>query len=78
MNNIKIQINTIDKVKEFVKVINTFEGNVDIIQGRYVIDAKSIMGIFSLNLTEPLYLHLQNFNVADHNKILELVKEFLD
>ena len=50
MKSINIKLDTIDKVKEFVNKINTFDGDFDLVSARYVIDAKSIMGIFSLSL----------------------------
>ena len=45
MKSINIKLDTIDKVKEFVNKINTFDGDFDLVSARYVIDAKSIMGI---------------------------------
>ena len=46
MKTVKISLNSIDKVKTFVNVINRFDAEFDLVSGRYVIDAKSIMGIF--------------------------------
>ena len=54
MKSINIKLDTIDKVKEFVNKINTFDGDFDLVSARYVIDAKSIMGIFSLDISAPL------------------------
>ena len=51
MKSINIKLDTIDKVKEFVNKINTFDGDFDLVSARYVIDAKSIMGIFSLDIS---------------------------
>ena len=56
MKTIKISLNSIDKVKTFVNVINRFDAEFDLVSGRYVIDAKSIMGIFSLDLSSSLKL----------------------
>ena len=50
MKTVKISLNSIDKVKSFVNTISQFDSDFDLISGRYVIDAKSIMGIFSLDL----------------------------
>jgi phosphotransferase system HPr-like phosphotransfer protein len=58
MTSIKVSLNSIDKVKTFVNVINTFDGDFDLASDRYVIDAKSIMGIFSLDITNPLRLDI--------------------
>ncbi len=49
MKTVKVSLNSIDKVKTFVNDINRFDFDFDLVSGRYVIDAKSIMGIFSLD-----------------------------
>ena len=49
MKTVKISLNSIDKVKSFVNEITKFDYDFDLVSGRYVIDAKSIMGIFSLD-----------------------------
>ncbi|MBQ5917308.1 MAG: HPr family phosphocarrier protein [Lachnospiraceae bacterium] len=56
MKTIKICLNSIDKVKAFVNDITKFDTDFDLVSGRYVIDAKSIMGIFSLDLSKPIDL----------------------
>ena len=56
MVTVKISLNSIDKVKSFVNDLTKFDSDFDLVSGRYVIDAKSIMGIFSLDLTHPLDL----------------------
>ena len=48
MTTVSISLNSIEKVKSFVNEINKYECDYDLISGRYIIDAKSIMGIFSL------------------------------
>ena len=58
MNTVKINLNSIEKVKSFVNVITKHDADFDLISGRYVIDAKSIMGIFSLDLTKDLNLKI--------------------
>ena len=56
MKTVQISLNSIDKVKSFVNVITKFDNDFDLVSGRYVIDAKSIMGIFSLDLSKPIDL----------------------
>ncbi|CDD56638.1 HPr family phosphocarrier protein [[Bacteroides] pectinophilus] len=63
MKTIKISLNSIDKVKSFVNDITKFDSDFDLVSGRYVIDAKSIMGIFSLDLSKPIDLNIH----ADEN-----------
>nr|MCR5581102.1 HPr family phosphocarrier protein [Pseudobutyrivibrio sp.] len=56
MKTVQISLNSIDKVKSFVNTISQFDYDFDLVSGRYVIDAKSIMGIFSLDLSKPIDL----------------------
>ena len=58
MKTVKISLNSIDKVKAFVNEITKFDSDFDLVSGRYVIDAKSIMGIFSLDLSKPIDLNI--------------------
>ena len=58
MKTVKISLNSIDKVKAFVNEISKFDCDFDLVSGRYVIDAKSIMGIFSLDLSKPIALNI--------------------
>jgi phosphocarrier protein HPr len=58
MKTVKVSLNSIDKVKTFVNDINRFDFDFDLVSGRYVIDAKSIMGIFSLDLSKPIDLNI--------------------
>ena len=75
MKIVQISLNSIDKVKSFVNAITQFDYDFDLISGRYVIDAKSIMGIFSLDLSKPidLAIHVEN----DVDEILEALKPYL-
>ncbi|GFI28810.1 MAG: HPr family phosphocarrier protein [Lachnospiraceae bacterium] len=75
MKTVQISLNSIDKVKSFVNAITQFDYDFDLISGRYVIDAKSIMGIFSLDLSKPidLAIHVEN----DIDEILEALKPYL-
>ncbi len=58
MKTVKITLNSIEKVKSFVNMIVKFDCDFDLVSGRYVIDAKSIMGIFSLDLSKPIELNI--------------------
>ena len=58
MKTVQISLNSIDKVKSFVNDITKFNNAFDLVSGRYVIDAKSIMGIFSLDLSKPINLNI--------------------
>ena len=65
MTTVNISLDSIDKVKSFVSDITKFDSDFDLISGRYVIDAKSIMGIFSLDLSKPIELSIHSDNVID-------------
>ena len=65
MKSVKISLNSIDKVKAFVNEVTKFDSDFDLVSGRYVIDAKSIMGIFSLDLSKPIDLNIHNDAQAD-------------
>ena len=60
MKTVKISLNSIDKVKAFVNEVTKFDAEFDLVSGRYVIDAKSIMGIFSLDLSKDIDLNIHN------------------
>ncbi|MCL2399276.1 MAG: HPr family phosphocarrier protein [Defluviitaleaceae bacterium] len=74
MKSIKIYLDTIDKVKGFVNVVSVCDGDFDLSSGRYVVDAKSIMGIFSLDLSKTLTLNIHSEEVAD--RIIPQLKAF--
>ena len=66
MKTVQISLNSIDKVKAFVNTITKQDNDFDLVSGRYVIDAKSIMGIFSLDLSKPIDLNIHaDSNVDD-------------
>ena len=65
MKTVKISLNSIDKVKSFVNDLTKFDVDFDLVSGRYVIDAKSIMGIFSLDLSKPIDLNIHAENGID-------------
>ena len=54
MQTVIIMLNSINDVKAFVNTVNKYDFDVDLISGRYAIDAKSIMGIFSLDLSKEI------------------------
>ncbi len=58
MKTVQISLNSIEKVKSFVNDISKFDNDFDLVSGRYVIDAKSIMGIFSLDLSKSIDLNI--------------------
>lgn len=76
MKTVQISLNSIDKVKSFVNDITKFDYDFDLVSGRYVIDAKSIMGIFSLDLSKPidLNIHAEGSNLEN---VLEVLNPYI-
>ena len=74
MKTVQISLNSIDKVKSFVNDITKFDYDFDLVSGRYVIDAKSIMGIFSLDLSKPIDLNIHTEDGAE--EVLKVLKNY--
>ena len=70
-----ISLQAINDVKDFVNTVMLFNYDIDLVSGRYAVDAKSIMGIFSLDLSKPIDLNIH----ADDNveEIMEMLKPYL-
>ena len=75
MKSVQISLNSIEKVKSFVNDISKYDNDFDLVSGRYVIDAKSIMGIFSLDLSKPIVLNVH----ADENleEIMDMLSHYI-
>ena len=71
-----VSLNTIDRVKKFVNITSEFDCEIDVLQGRYIISGKSIMGIFSLNLTENVTVEIENDDENIINDFVKKMKEF--
>ena len=76
MKTVKISLNSIDKVKSFVNEITKYDYDFVLVSGRYVIDAKSIMGIFSLDLSKSIDLNI-HADDSEIDKILETLKPYI-
>ena len=70
---ITILLCSIDGVKDFVNMVSRIEGDVTISSGRYIIDAKSIMGIFSLDLSKMVTLEIEEWK----NEYMEILKPYV-
>ena len=75
MQTVQISLNSIDKVKAFVNTVAQFDYDFDLVSGRYVIDAKSIMGIFSLDLSKPIDLQIHSDDEAAD--VVAALKEYI-
>ena len=75
MKTVRVCLDSIDKVKGFDNDISRFNTDFDLISGRYVIDAKSIMGIFSLDLSKPIELTIHESDEID--EILKALQPYV-
>lgn len=75
MKTVQISLDSIDKVKSFVNDLTKFDDDFDLVSGRYVIDAKSIMGIFSLDLSKPINLNIHATDNMDN--ILKVLEPYI-
>ena len=74
MKTVQISLD-FDKARSFVNVVGKFDNDFDLVSGRYVIDAKSIMGILSLDLSKPLQLNIHTEDNID--AILEALEPYM-
>ncbi len=77
MKNVKIRLSSIQDVRTFVDAVTKHNIDVDLSSGRYVVDAKSIMGIFSLDLLNPITLSAHTDNEAEAAALLADLKAFI-
>ena len=73
MHTVQVNLNSVEKVRAFVNSVNTFDSEFDLVSGRFVIDAKYIMGILSLDLSKPITINIY----SDDDAIMESLKPFL-
>lgn len=74
MKSVNIKLSLAENVKTFVNVVNGYPYDMDLRAGRHVVDAKSILGIFSLDLSKPITLEIYSENCDD---LLREIKPFL-
>ncbi|NMB32755.1 MAG: HPr family phosphocarrier protein [Clostridium sp.] len=74
MKSFNVSLKSITDVKDFVNIVNKFDFDIDLTSGRYVVDAKSIMGIFSLDLSKPIKVDVHS---DDYSDFYEEVKNYI-
>ena len=75
MKEFTVVLGSINDVKNFVNVVTKYDYEIDLTSGRYVVDAKSIMGIFSLDLSKPIDLNIHS--ESDVDEILAKLAPFI-
>ena len=78
MKSIRISLQMASQVKKFVSIVQNYAFEIDLRCDRYVVDAKSILGIFSLDLSKPINveIHAGEKNAAECDKLIEELKQF--
>ena len=71
MTKATVSLQAIKDVKEFVNIVMRYDFDVDLVSGRYAVDAKSIMGIFSLDLSKPIQLNAHSDDADDFFKEID-------
>lgn len=72
-----LNLNTLSKVKEFTNEANKFNSDIDIIRDRYVIDAKSVLGIYTIDLTKSVTVKINSDDKAEIARFNEKMEKFL-
>lgn len=75
MKTFNILLSSINDIKSFVNIVYKYEFDVDLTSGRYVVDAKSIMGIFSLDLSKPIKVDIHADEEAE--PFIEEIKDYI-
>ena len=76
MKSFKLMLRSIDEVKTFVEAASSFPCEIDVVSGRYIIDAKSIMGLFSLDLAKPIQADIHGSD-SEIVRFEELIKQYI-
>lgn len=70
MREVQISLNSIEDVKQFVQILTAFDGDFELLSGKYIVDAKSILGLLSVDLSKPVKLRID----VEETKIEEVLK----
>ena len=75
MQEVQISLSSIDDVKQFVQTLTMFDGNFELISGKYIVDAKSILGLFSVDLSKPVILRI-DVEESKMKEVLEAIEAY--
>ena len=75
MREIQISLKSIDDVKQFVQTLTVFDGEFELISGKYIVDAKSILGLFSVDLSKPLNLRI-DVDDSKMNQVMKAIEKY--
>jgi hypothetical protein len=71
-----VLLNTLDKVKKFIEIVNLSDVTIDALSEKYIVDGKSILGLFSLNLMDPLKLKISG-KQSDIRDLVAEISEYM-
>ena len=74
---VTIVLKEYDKIKKFINEVVKFDSDVDLVKGSYTVDSKSIMGIFTVDLSEPVDVVIHSDNEEEVKRFNEVMKEFI-
>ncbi len=77
MQTVSILLPNLSAIRQFVSIVADYDFDIDLVSGRYRIDAKSLMGIFSLGVDRPLTLELRTEDTAAAHRLLQQLAPFL-
>lgn len=72
-DTVGVQFEAVCDIQEFIQIVKEFEGDMDMVQGRMTVDAKSILGICSLNMNERMFLHVHS---GDFEQLMSEIQKF--
>ena len=75
MKSVSLRLSLVENVNQFVNIVSRYPYEMDLRAGRHVVDAKSILGIFSLDLSRPITLEIYG---DDCEQLMEEIKPFID
>lgn len=75
MQEVQLSLGTIEKVKQFVKTLAKFDGDFELVSGKYIVNAKSILGLFSVDLSKPVLLRI-DVNDTKREDVLNAIEEY--
>lgn len=75
MQEVQISLSSIDEVKQFVQTLTMFDGDFELISGKYIVDAKSILGLFSVDLSKPVVLRI-DVEKTKMEEVLKAISEY--
>ena len=75
MKSVNLRLSLVENVNQFVNIVSRYPFEMDLRAGRHVVDAKSILGIFSLDLSRPITLEIYS---EDCEQLLEEIKPFIE